>query len=112
MESKFVACTSVVQEAICLKRFFEHLNIAKNSKGPMILYCDSQVVITYTKDLKYHNKIKHVYIKYNFVRDIVASGEINLQYIPTREMIVDPFTKAISRDLFEKHVMALGLRRI
>ena len=42
----------------------------------------------------------------------MASGEVNLQNIPTREMIVDPLTKAISRDLFEKHVKSLGLRRI
>jgi len=107
-----VACASAVQEVVWLKRFFEHLSIAKNSKGPMILYCDSQAAIAYTKDPKYHNKTKHIDIKYNFVRDVVASGEITLQYIPTREMIADPFTKAISRDLFEKHVKALGLRRI
>lgn len=64
------------------------------------------------KDPKYHSKTKHIDIKYNFIRDIVASGEIILQYISTLEMIADPFTKAISKDLFEKHVMALRLRRI
>ncbi|XP_055811856.1 secreted RxLR effector protein 161-like [Solanum dulcamara] len=112
MESEFVACASAVQEAVWLKRLFEHLNIAKNSKGPLILNCDGHVAISYTNDPKYHSKTKRIDIKYNFVRDIVVSGEINLQYIPTREMIADPFTKAISRDLFEKHVEALGLRRI
>ncbi|OIT27523.1 retrovirus-related pol polyprotein from transposon tnt 1-94 [Nicotiana attenuata] len=112
MEAEFVACASVVQEVVWLKRFFEHLNITKNSQGPMALYCDSQAAIAYTKDPKYHNKTKHIHVKYNFVRDMVASGEINLQYIPTRSMIADPFTKAISRDMFEKHVMDLGLRRI
>ena len=78
----------------------------------MILYYDSQAAIAYTKDPKYHSKTKHIDIKYNFMRDVVANGEITLQYIPTREMIANPFTKAISRDLFEKHVKALGLRRI
>ncbi|XP_070029523.1 secreted RxLR effector protein 161-like [Nicotiana sylvestris] len=112
MEDEFVACASAVQEAVWLKRFFEHLDIGKNSQGDMTLYFDSQVAIAYIKDPKYHNKTKYIDIKYNFVRDMVASGEINLQYIPTRSMIADPFTKAISRDLFEKDVMALGLRRI
>ena len=36
---------------------------------------------------------------------------ITLQYIPTREMIVDPDMKVISRDLFEKHIKAQDLRR-
>lgn len=84
----------------------------KESEGSMILYCDSQAAITNTKDRKYHSKTKYIDIKYNFVRDIVASGEVNLQYIPTREMLADPFTKAISRDLFEKHIKSLGLRRM
>ena len=88
------------------------MSIAKVSKGPLILCCDSQVTITYMKDPKYHSKTKHIDIKYNFVREIASSGEITLQYIPTREMIVDPFTKVISRDLFDEHVKSLGLRRI
>ena len=51
-------------------------------------------------------------IKYNFVRDVVKNREIILQYIPTCEMIAGPFTKAISRELFEKHVKALDLRKV
>ncbi|KAH0709513.1 hypothetical protein KY284_010940 [Solanum tuberosum] len=74
MESEFVACASSVQEAVWIKRFFEHLSIAKNSKGPMILYCDSQAAIAYTKDPEYHSKTKHIDIKHNFVRDVMASG--------------------------------------
>ena len=88
------------------------MSIAKNSKCPMILYCDSLAALAYTKDPKYHSKTKHIDIKYYFVRDVVASAEITLQYISTREMIVDPFTKAITRDLFEKHVKAVGLCRL
>lgn len=74
MGSKFVACALAVQEIIWLKRFFEHLSIAENSKDSIILYCDSQAAMTYTKDPKYHNKIKHMDIMYNFVIDLVTSG--------------------------------------
>ena len=57
----------------------------------MILYYDSQATILYIKDPKYHRRTKLIHIKYNFVRDIVPSGEITLQYIHKREMIVDFF---------------------
>ena len=46
------------------------------------------------------------------MRNVVASGEITLQYILIHEMIADPFMKAISRDLFEKHIKALDLCRV
>ena len=74
MESEFVSCACAVQEVVWLRRFFEHLSIAKNIKGPMILYCDSQALITYTNDPKYHSKTKHMAMKYNFVRDVVENG--------------------------------------
>lgn len=45
------------------------------------------------------------------MRDIVAIREVNLQYIPTCEIIVDNFMKAISRESFEKYVKPLSLRR-
>ncbi|XP_075087600.1 secreted RxLR effector protein 161-like [Nicotiana tabacum] len=38
MEYEFLACVSVVQEAVWLKRFFDNLDITKNSQGPMTLY--------------------------------------------------------------------------
>ena len=73
MESEFVACMSAVQEVVWLKRYFEHLSIAKSSKGSMILYSDSQVAIAYKKEPKYHSKTKYIDTKYNFVRDVVEN---------------------------------------
>ena len=35
-----------------------------------------------------------------------------MKYLPTREMVVDPFTKSISRDMFSARVKSLGLRRL
>ena len=111
MESELVACAFAVQEDVWLKRFFEHLSISNNSMDPMILYCDSQATIMYTQFPKYHSKSKHIDIKHKFMRDVVTGGEITMQYIPAREKIVDPFTKVISRDSFEKYVKALGLHK-
>ena len=76
------------------------------------MYSDSQSSIAYTKDPKFHNRTKHIDIKYHFVRDLVERGEINLEYIPTNVMIADPMTKAIVRNVFEKHVRAQGLCRL
>ena len=47
MKSEFVACVCALLKDIWSKRFLECLNIAKNSKGPIILYYASQATITY-----------------------------------------------------------------
>jgi hypothetical protein len=112
MEAEFVACSAAVQEAVWLKRFFEHLGFSKNSGSPMTIHCDSQAAMAYVKDPKYHSKTKHIDIKYNFVRDIIARKKVNLQYIPTRNMLADPFTKPIPRDVFVDHIKSIGLSKM
>ena len=93
MEPEFVACLYALQKVVWSKRFFEHLSITKNSKGPIFLHYDSQATIVHKKDLKYHRRTNLIDIKYSFVRDVVASGEITLLYIHTHEMIVDFFNE-------------------
>ena len=42
---------------------------------------------------------------------MVARGEVNLKYISTHDKIADPLTKAITIDVFERHIKCFGLRR-
>lgn len=112
MEAEFIACTSAVQEAIWLRRFLGHLGITDKLNDPVTLYCDSQAAITYTKDPKYHGRTTHIDTKFNFIRDIVSQQQVTLQYLSTHEMLADPLTKPIPRDMFKQHVSSLGLRRI
>ena len=42
---------------------------------------------------------------------MVARGEVNLKYISTYDMIADPLTKVVTRDVFERHIKCFSLRR-
>ena len=88
-----------------------HLKVTTSSE-PIVIYSDSQLSIAYTKDLKFHNRTKHIDIKYHFVKNLVAREEINLEYIPTDVMIADHMTKVIVRNVYEKHVRAQCLYRL
>ena len=63
----------------------------------MIVYSDSQFAVSYVKDLKYHGRTKHIDTKNNFYKDIISQKEVILKYLPTHEMVVDPFMKSIIR---------------
>ena len=80
-------------------------------KEPVIIMSDSQSSMAYTKDPKFHSKTKHIDIKYHYVKDIVAQGEVNLKYIFTYDMIADPLIKTVTRDIFERHIKCFGFRR-
>ena len=49
MEAKFVVLLASVQEGIWLKIFLEHLN-KRDAIEPVVISCDSQAAIAYTKD--------------------------------------------------------------
>ena len=110
MEAEFVAFSSAVQEVVWLRNFLDHLIDASDS-GPVPINCDSQAAIAYAKDPKFHCKTKHIDIRYKFAKDFVKRKEVDIRYISTHDMIADPLTKAIPRDVFCKHTISQGLRR-
>ena len=112
MESEYVACSAAVQEAVWLRRFLQRLNIVASAMDRVTIYSDSMAALAYTKDSKYHGKIKHIEIKYNYIRDMVAKKEVFLEHISTKTMLADPLTKPIARDPFHSHIKGLGLRRV
>ena len=61
----------------------QHLGVVTSANELMKIYCNNQAAIAYTKDPKYHSKIQHIDIKYNYMKDMVSQNEVILQYIPT-----------------------------
>ena len=46
------------------------------------------------------SKIKHIAIKYHFLRELVQDKEVKLEYVNKKEQIVDIFTKPLPKDAF------------
>ena len=88
-----MACAAAVQEAVWLKRFLQRLGITAHSEEAVTLYSDSTIALAYAKDSKYHEKFKHIEIKYHFIKDMVERCEVVTKHISTRRMVVDPLTK-------------------
>ena len=70
MEAKLVAFSAVAQEAMWLKRFICHLGVVEPVSQAMVVYSNSEVAIAYIKDPKYHEKMKHIDTRFNYVRDL------------------------------------------
>jgi hypothetical protein len=64
---------------------------------PIPIYCDNQGAIALTTNNKFHACTKHINIQYHYVRSLVQSGLLDLQYCPTEDNIADIFTKALPR---------------
>ena len=65
------------------------------------ILCDNQSCIKMTENLIFHDKSKHLEIKYHFIQDMVQKGVVKLKYVPTGEQVVDVLTRPLSHIKFE-----------
>ena len=76
----------------------------------VILYCDNTSEINISKNPVMHAKTKHIAIKYHYVRELVEEKQVKMEYIHTKEQIVDIFTKPLPKDAYECHRGKLGVK--
>ena len=60
----------------------------------------------------FHDKSKHIVIKYHYIRDMVQRGAVKLQYVAMEEQIVDVLMKPLARVKFEYFREKLGVLQI
>ena len=57
----------------------------------------------------FHDKSKHIEIKYQYIHDMVEKGVVKLQYIATDEQVMDVLTKSLSKVKFVYFRNKLGV---
>ena len=60
----------------------------------------------------FHDKLKHIEIKYHYIRDMVQRGAVKLLYVATEEQIADVLMKPLARLNFEYFRERLGVLHI
>uniref|UniRef100_A0ACD5ZUM4 Uncharacterized protein n=1 Tax=Avena sativa TaxID=4498 RepID=A0ACD5ZUM4_AVESA len=72
-KAEYMAIAEAYKESVWLKSLFAELC---GDDSCITLFCDSQSAIYLTKDQMFHERTKHIDVKYHFVRDIVAQGKL------------------------------------
>ena len=75
----------------------------------MRIDCDSQSAILLAKDLVYHSKMKHIDVKYHFVRDMVEIKKVLLEKVDTLDNVADLLTTYVSIEKFCWCRVAMGI---
>ena len=65
-----------------------------------------------SKNPVFHDKSKHIKIKYHYIRDMVQRGAVKLQCVATEEQIADVLTKPLAKVKFEYFREKLGVLQI
>jgi hypothetical protein len=62
-----------------------------------------------SENLMFHDKSKHIEIRYYYIRDMVQRGAVRLQFVTTEDQVANVFTKPLSRTKFEYFMEKLGV---
>ena len=90
-EAEYIALTSAAQESLWLHQLLADLQKKKEPAKAMVIFEDNQSAISMAKNPSFHGRSKHIAIKNHFIREQVNSGNINLRYCRTNDMIADFF---------------------
>jgi len=74
-----------------------------------IIHCDKQICVKLYENLEFHDRSKHIEIKYHYIEDMVQRKAVHVQCLPKHEQIADIFTKPLSNMKFEYFCERLGL---
>ena len=105
-EAKYIAAGSCCSQLLWMKKVLTDYGI---SQYTMVIYCDNSSAIDISKNLIQHSKTKHIKIRYHFIRDLVETKIVYLEYIPTEWQNADIFTKPLDRSKFENLRQVIGV---
>ena len=97
-EAMYMAASLASREALWLRKLL--VNLFGQELRPMTIYCDNQRCIQLSENLVFHDRSKHIEIRYHFIRDYVETGAVMLQYISTNKQVADILTKSLGRRKF------------
>ena len=76
------------------------------------IYCDNHICVKLSENPVFHDKSKHIEIKYHYIRDMVQRGAVKLHYVATDEHIANVLTNPLARVKFEYFKDKLGVLQI
>ena len=106
-KAEYVAACLASCEAVWLRKLLS--NLFDLQLDATCIYCDNQSCVKLSENLVFHDKSKHIKIKYHYIKDMVLRGAMKLQYFAMDENIADMLTNSLSRVKFEYFREKLGV---
>ena len=76
------------------------------------LRVDSKSALALAKNPVFHDRSKHIRLKYHFIRDCLEDGSFEADHIPTTDQLADLLTKSLGKTRFQEMRKRIGLQQI
>lgn len=107
-EAEFMAATAAACQAIWLRKMLSQVIGAYVE--PVVHYIDNRSALDLAKNHVFHERSKHIDIRYHFIRECVENGEIIVRHVSTDLQRADALTKPLPIARFERMRSMLGVK--
>jgi len=106
-EAEYIAAVEAGKEMVWMRNILGEFGYSFTA--PSTLYIDNQSAISVAKNPEHHGRMKHLDLRFYWLRDTVDSGIISPQHIATVDMPADILTKPLPRAKVEVCRRLMGL---
>ena len=99
-EAEYISLTSAIQEGNFLSQLYADMTNCHRST--FILNVDNQGAIALAKNPVFHQRSKHIDIRYHYIRLEIQNKNVELIYVPSSDNVADIFTKPVTKCSLKK----------
>nr|GEX10726.1 Gag-Pol polyprotein [Tanacetum cinerariifolium] len=103
-EAKYMALSASYAQVMWMRTQLQDYRFNYNK---ISLYCDSQSVIAISFNPVQQSRTKHIHTRYQFIKEQVENGIIELYFVRTKYQLADMFTKALPKDRIRRRCCSL-----
>ncbi|KAE9005172.1 hypothetical protein PR003_g18412 [Phytophthora rubi] len=107
-EAEYIAGSIAVKECLWVRQLLQELMLISPDE-PICLQIDNQSAIKTMENEITSDRMKHVNIRFHFIRDTIKRGDVALNYCSTESMKADILTKPLNTIIHQRLVSALRL---
>nr|GEU48169.1 ribonuclease H-like domain, reverse transcriptase, RNA-dependent DNA polymerase [Tanacetum cinerariifolium] len=109
-ESKFIVATAAATQALWLKRLLSKLTHFEEYK--VTIRVDNKSAIALMKNPVFHERSKHIDMKYQFIREYVEREDIQVEFVSEEYQKANILTKALPKIRFQTMRQLIGLKNL
>ena len=107
-EAEYMALAQATQEAVALGNMLTSLGYLQHGTA-VPLHCDNQAAVHVAHNNKSTGALKHVDVKFHFVRQMIKRHRIVVSHVPAALQLADVLTKPLNRVKHELNTQHLSL---
>jgi hypothetical protein len=109
-EVEYVAATSMVTQGVWLAWLLADLR--QEEVKTVELRVDNKFALALMKNPVFHERSKHIRVRYHYVRQCVEDGSVHVDFISTSDQLANIGTKALRRVRFQELATRIGMVKI